>query len=344
MTTLRTAATPAQERVDGVTRRRRGAVVAAMSLPLALLAACGSDDAPPAGADTEVTTSDIRTVSGTAHGDVEVPAEPERVVTLWNTGSQLLELGVVPVGSLEGEFDETTMATDDWAEVSDLPTVGTWDDVDVEAIIELQPDLILSLQNPSITLPYDQLSAVAPTVVWDVAEPTDVWRLYPAVAEAVGLTATFDEELAELDADLTALADQYGAVLEGTTWISLSGAEPGTFYLDTSESLMYERLSAAGFTMADSVIGAGDRYVVERSYEQIPELAEVTGIFHVGESDGSADEATADLISQESFQRLTAAQDGHVFPLRLPFSYTFEAADLQVEDMRAALAATFPEV
>jgi iron complex transport system substrate-binding protein len=75
-------------------------------------------------------------------GTTEIPAEPERVVTVgFNDQDFVLALGVTPVGEREnlGEYDATTRP---WAEellpAEDIPTVGG-EEINLEAVAALEP-------------------------------------------------------------------------------------------------------------------------------------------------------------------------------------------------------------
>lgn len=101
--------------------------------------------------NTDSASAGTRTIS-TSSGDVEVPANAERIVTDYYVG-HLLALGVKPIGSqglymqspyLEGKTDGITDIGDN-----------------LEAIIDLKPDLIIT----GNTNNYESYSKIAPTVL-----------------------------------------------------------------------------------------------------------------------------------------------------------------------------------
>lgn len=97
-----------------------------------------------------------------AMGTTEVACDPEVVVTLGQGQTDsTLALGITPTGAVQPW-------TDDWydylpQEVEQATVVGTELEPDLEAIVALQPDLILGskLRHEAF---YEQLSAIAPTV------------------------------------------------------------------------------------------------------------------------------------------------------------------------------------
>jgi iron complex transport system substrate-binding protein len=198
---------------NGARPRPRAAATVAATAALALaLAACGgsgeatTDAASSSSAATETTVA-------TAFGDVTVPAEPERVITLAESALDVaLGVGITPVGttaSRGGDAPPAYLGEDAAA----IPVVGTVREANLEAVLETGPDLILAASG----LPqeqYDALSAIAPTVVPD-APATGEWaeplHLY---AEALGK----DDELTDrLDA-VTARAEELAGAgaLDGT--------------------------------------------------------------------------------------------------------------------------------
>ncbi|MBM7069714.1 ABC transporter substrate-binding protein [Actibacterium sp. 188UL27-1] len=100
-----------------------------------------------------------------------IPREPERIVATWDTGGALplMELGapVVGTGFRQGRDEQPYVrgVSDVLGQsaIDDLQSIGQGLSVDIERIATLQPDLIVAHDfNEDI---YDQLSAIAPTVL-----------------------------------------------------------------------------------------------------------------------------------------------------------------------------------
>jgi iron complex transport system substrate-binding protein len=309
--------------------------LAALLLAAALgLAGCGSDSS----SDTESKDSspETRTVSDTMLGDVQdVPVKPKRIVALWRTGGELADLGVTPVGGLEEEFLAEELDPDAYARVKDLPTVGTTEGVDAEKVIALEPDLILGMDNGGLTIDYEELAEVAPTVILKIAEPTDVWNNYPKVAELVGLTSDFEKKDADIKSQLADIEEEFGDKVGGAEATSF-GAFDGTIYVDTSKSLGWERIDAAGFGYNPTYTDDPERYSTELSTENIASLADQDILFYDATIDGKPTEGTAQILQLASFKRLPAVRAGNVFPLTSGTVYTFPAAQGQVDHLRAA--------
>lgn len=131
-------------------KRIAAAFVSAISLSLII---SGCSKAPTANAVTEA-SNDLKTsgrIVHTSQGDVEVPAEPKRVIATYGMGD-LLALGVKPAAT----YDAKGSAYE--KEVADLPV---WDKFEAEEIMSYNPDLIFVVNQEQ----YDQVSKIAPTIM-----------------------------------------------------------------------------------------------------------------------------------------------------------------------------------
>jgi iron complex transport system substrate-binding protein len=311
--------------------RVRGSLktVAALLAASALaVSGCGGDDSAAAGSE-----GDTRTVESPFTGEkVDIPAEPKRVVALWRTGAMLTELGVVPVGQLEGELLPEEIPAEQFATVKDVPSVGSWEGIDVEKVIEADPDLIIGMDNGGLGIDYEEISEIAPTVILKIAEPTDVWDNYPTVADLVGRSTDYETRQKALDETLAGVNEKYGDVLADATTTSL-GFSDGVLFAETSKSLTYRRLEAAGFAYNPTYTDDPERYVTELATENLPSLSGSDILLYDAALDGTVSAENQKLVAMPSFKRLPAAAAGHAYPLTSGTIYTFEAADRQAADI-----------
>jgi iron complex transport system substrate-binding protein len=190
----------------------------------ALLVACGSDDgADRAGTPSPSSTTAAEgatTTSGTAdpstfpvtietkYGSVEIPAAPERVVSVgYSDQDPLLALGVVPVG-IRDWYGDMPYAVWPWAQdaLGDAqPALLSAVEIDFEAVAALQPDLIVGVYSGMTDAEYESLAAIAPTL----AQPADYpdfgvpWQVGTRmIGEAVG-------KLPEAEAMITDVEQQF---------------------------------------------------------------------------------------------------------------------------------------
>lgn len=315
-------------------RRGARAVIAALAVgALTALSACGGSSGDGGGAEAGGGT---RTITGTFNGDVTgVPKNPKRVVALWRTGTELAELGVVPVAALEGEFVSDELAPDVYAKVKDVPTVGSFEGVDVEKVIKAQPDLIVGMDHGNLSIDYKELRDIAPTVILKIAEPPDVWSNYPKLADVLGKSTDYTQRNAALDKDLAAIKAEHGAKTGRLKAVSL-GVSGGKTFVDTGKSLTYRRLTSAGFGYMDAYTADPARYRVELPSEKIPDLNDADVVFYDATLAGKPTPGTEKILEMASFKRLPAVRAGNVFPLTVGTIYTFDAAGRAVADMRKA--------
>lgn len=177
-------------------KSRLSLAVPAAAMALALtLSACGSDSGSDDGGeatDSGDTSSESGTTVTDMFGEVEVPADPQRVVALgWSDAETALALGVQPVAASDwlgvGGDGLGPWVTESYDTPPEI--LGTYD-VDIESIAALQPDLILWTRSTNDEAVYDQLSELAPTVAappgTEIAYGTTWDGQTRLVAEALG--------------------------------------------------------------------------------------------------------------------------------------------------------------
>ncbi len=100
---------------------------------------------PYAGYGTDAAVGEWPRTIRHAMGETVIDAPPLRVITL-DPGEldAAIQLGIVPVGA--AEYDAYALTDYVLEAVGDMPLVGTTQEPDIEAIIALEPDLILSTQ------------------------------------------------------------------------------------------------------------------------------------------------------------------------------------------------------
>jgi len=228
---------------------RSGAVTAGLLLLGALLTGC-------AGSTTDAASSDegagqARTVTDATGKDVEVPADPQRVVTLHYAATQpLLDLGLMPVG--QGEFEEGILPEDIEAEVEQVPVVTEMVDPKLEQIAELEPDLILSpnVLEDDVTA---QLEALAPVYTFTLrgGDRAKWWQRTEEVADAINRTDQVDELAAEFEARQDEIAEEYADVIEGTTIGVIAAYEENNSYAWGEANMTGTLLMPLGFTWSE---------------------------------------------------------------------------------------------
>ncbi|BBA96287.1 hypothetical protein RVR_1518 [Actinacidiphila reveromycinica] len=295
------------------------------------LSGCGSSSSPASSSSpTGGHASGSRTVA-TLHGDVKVPADPQRIVALqFPEACALLDVGVRYVGRPDymPAFDTYTKADASVARVVD--TSGA---PDLEKIAGLRPDLIITSdwKDPKLQQqPYARLAEIAPTLVFEWQKAAGNWRAEAvATAAAVGRTARLDA-LKKSYADACAsIRSQYAKVLAATRWDLVDGngsvwdlygpnSSHGRVLVDAGVRL------AAGATQKDGF--------VEHSLEDMSSLLGGTDVlFTTGVS-------LAKLRTEQVFKKLPAVQHSDVFTSDLFFPASYGIAIALLADVRKVCA------
>lgn len=173
-------------------------------------------------ADDPADTGDGTRMVETMHGLVEVPADPQRIVVLNYdaTGSEVLSLLEIPVLGIDSNPMEMRPEIQLTGELNSLGN----DELDVEAVAALQPDLITGMFRSTYADALDSLRQIAPVALLD-GEAALEWR---------EVTLGFGEILNRAD-DAQALIDETEALIAE---VSAS--------VDTSKTVVVVRPNADG--------------------------------------------------------------------------------------------------
>jgi iron complex transport system substrate-binding protein len=134
---------------------------------LMILTACGSGagtEAIPGTSEVSTdassgsATSDAKRIYKSLSGDVEIPAEPKRIVTDMYV-SDLLAIGVKPVGAIQ-YYLENPYYLD---QVKGIESIGDRNAVSLEKVAALDPDLIITYSDQAQEI--ENYQKIAPTVV-----------------------------------------------------------------------------------------------------------------------------------------------------------------------------------
>lgn len=309
-------------RINGI----RGAVVAGAA-GLALLAGCGG------GGDAEASgeaSNETRTVTDSSGTEVEVPADPQSIVTLHYAATEtLMDLDFPPVG--QGAFVETGVPEEWVDQLGEIPVVAQ-EEPDLEKIAEAEPDLILSpnTQEPEMI---EQLQEIAPVYQFTLrGGDRGKWKQrVEEVAEAINRSDELEALDSEFEAEQKRIADEYADVTKGTTIGAASSFEDNSAFLWGSENMLGTILSPLGFDWSadeDTMVekygeaaqGGNKSGKVEPEAQISMEvldksLSDADIIFVNSDLRGDYDELTTTLTESAVFKELPAAEAGHVYPI-----------------------------
>ncbi|MCD2104702.1 iron-siderophore ABC transporter substrate-binding protein [Rhodococcus erythropolis] len=222
-----------------------GLVIAAL-----VLGGCSNNNA-----ETESGNSDFETVTiESALGNAVITEKPERIVTLgMGSAETVIALGTIPVGVEKYAWgsDDTgylpwvhEAVTEQGGELPEQFTGGT--DLNIEAIIALEPDLILAPWSGITQQQFDSLNAFAPTVAYAESPWTITWEeqinvIGKAMGESEMATAEIDKIKSQF-AESTAAHPNYADV----SFSFIYNTGPGTLGVFFAEEQRVAMVRALG--------------------------------------------------------------------------------------------------
>jgi iron complex transport system substrate-binding protein len=230
--------------------RRALAVATAGLLAAATITACASDAdeaAAPAASGSAAAAFPV----SIAHkfGSTTIEKQPERVLTVgWNDQDPVLALGVVPVSTREWFTEYPTYP---WVKTAlgDKKLTTFSAELNFEAIIKQQPDLILAIYETINKETYDKLSQIAPTVIQsadyaDEQTPWDVQTL--TTGKALGKSSEAQALVAKVNAKIDE-AKAANPQFAGKTLVVDFGPEKGQHWLIPAKDPRRALFDALGF-------------------------------------------------------------------------------------------------
>ncbi|WP_421925459.1 ABC transporter substrate-binding protein [Lysinibacillus capsici] len=193
---------------------------------LIVLGACGNaaeSESTKQSVSNNQATADTKIIK-TVDGDVEIPANPQRIVTQGYLANFLV-FDVKPVGAPYWELESPyTM------ELSEgITDIGQIDGGSVEKILSLKPDLIVTVGGDEKL--NEQYRKIAPTLVIPYGTYHEVHEEMSAFGEILGKEKEAEEWLQKFDEKVVKAKDSIkGLIKEGTTF-SLMGPFGKEFYV-----------------------------------------------------------------------------------------------------------------
>ncbi|GAB3318104.1 iron-siderophore ABC transporter substrate-binding protein [Geodermatophilus aquaeductus] len=236
-----------------------------LAVPLAVLAlsggltACGGseDEGSASAAETSSSSSGFPVSIENRFGTTEIPEEPQRVVTVgFNDQDFVLALGVTPVGEREllGDYDATTRP---WAQellpAEDIPTVGG-EEIDLEAVAALEPDLIVGVYSFMDETVYEQLSGIAPTLAQtdEYADGATPWQEQTLlIGQALGREDEAQELVDDVEGRFHQAVEDNPGFADTSIAVDLTGVGSGHYLLGTDD-LRTQFFSDLGFAVPET--------------------------------------------------------------------------------------------
>ncbi|MBO3738770.1 ABC transporter substrate-binding protein [Actinoplanes flavus] len=319
-----------------MTTLRRGTALAALLSATLVLSACGDNS----GDGTGATTVQKRTVTA-GNGAVEVPAEPQRIVTIGNTTLPLIDMGGKPVGVTEvGASDLGLIPAEQKATYEAATILGSsGDQVDMEKLAALKPDVILAQMPKSEFEGIEkQLASVAPTVFWGL----DVeWKaLAGGLAEAGNVTGGLSGQKAEFEKKIAKIKETYGKVIADTEFVNVDrweSSDPGTFSVADFGCVEIAQ-GDLGMNFPKAAAGADPLGWTALPFEQIAGLSKYDVITYPVDAEGKPKAPFAPVVETNTWKALPAVNSGRALGVFCPGNNSYGPVLRYLDSLDTALA------
>lgn len=294
--------------------------LAALSLTACSTGSTDSAEEPAPTASGSVDAGAFPVTIDHAYGSTTIESEPKRVVSIGSSDQDmLLALGVVPVGIQKVSWGGNAQGTTPWfdAELKKLggtmPTlIDETDDIPVDEVAKLDPDLILATLSGITKEQYTKLSKIAPVVAYPGKPWMTTWQ---QSLEMTGKAVGRSEAAASVEkqtADEFAKARADFPQIQGKTfiWGALETSDLSQIYYYTPQDLRPVFLTSIGMKSAPVIekISPKDAFYGQISAERAPELdSDFFFTYAVKESDAKTF-ADDKLIGQ-----IPAVKSGHMW-------------------------------
>lgn len=232
---------------------------------LATLSACGQGDADPSsstpasstGGAGEGATDSFPVTLTHALGTATIESEPQRIVTLGQGSTEtVVALGIVPVGVEKYDWAADKNGHLPWVSeaITKLgkplpPTFAGMTELDIEKIIELEPDLILAPWSGITAEQYGKLSDIAPTVAYPKTPWTIGWKeQITTVCTALGRSAEATKLIEGISKEF-AKATSSRPAYKGKTFSYIYNTGPGTLGVFMPHEQRVQFVSSCGLTV-----------------------------------------------------------------------------------------------
>lgn len=249
-------------------------------------------------------------------GSTTLQARPERIVSLGYTEQDtLLALGEKPV-AVRYFFGDENDAIFPWAEeaangaqpeVLNMP----YGSLNYEAILALQPDLIMAIDTGITREEYDTLSRIAPTLAQsdeyiDFGTP---WQeQVRRVGQAIGESGRAEELVIDLEAKFEGVRQAHPEFADKSVAVAYkNGGTYGFYTAQDSRARFFEDL---GFVVPEELVAlAGESFYADLSGERLDLLDQDLLVFL---DVPFAEEGTPSLAEDPLLSQLSAVQEGRV--------------------------------
>ncbi|MGB3337379.1 MAG: ABC transporter substrate-binding protein [Devosia sp.] len=292
-----------------------------------------------------VSAQEARTIEAD-NGTIEIPAAPERVVTIGNTTLPFIDLGGKPIGvSAESDTDVARLPEDQQATYASATILAaSADEVDMEQLASLKPDLILvQVPGGEFESIKTQLEAIAPTVFYGLDRE---WKaLADGIAEAGNTTDALTAQKAAFEARVAEIKEKYSQVIDGTSFVDVirwTSSDPGTFAIADIGCSEIAR-DELGLNLPEAPEGENPLAWTAYSFEQLSDLSRYDVITFPVDAAGQPTEPFVPVVETNTWKALPAVTSGNALGVFCPGNNSYGSVLRYLDSLDAALATLPPK-
>jgi len=177
-------------------------------------------------------------IVSTPKGDVEVPAQPQRVASDQYMG-QLLKLGIIPVGVREGMLQEAWIEKSDISKetLAKIENLGNFP-MNPEKLIMLEPDLIIGSIEENIEQ-YEKIGTTVFIPYWEELSTAGPLEKFRRIAEVFGKEQEADQWIEEYKNKVEEARKQIDGIIKEGETVSVVQLSPTGLYVLAAEGGNY---------------------------------------------------------------------------------------------------------
>lgn len=280
----------------GISMKNFMALILVLTLSSVLLVGCGNSQTENNDTDTAVNILEIdqnetwpRTILDAAGNDIILEEVPSRITLLHIVYMEyLLALDTPPtaaaignaLGEVEG-LDKSELFAPYLKDV-DMMVVGSSRDLNLEAVLESDPDLLLTFYNPAGLEAYDQLIEIAPVAQLDYnatwqEQLASVAELLGKEEEAQKLVSKFEKEISDAKDILSGYEDRTFALFrtDGKSFIAQGNSKYYDTFGITKPTGFPDTASPTDTTSLEAVAEMNPNYIVfQHNYDMSKSFVE----------------------------------------------------------------------
>jgi iron complex transport system substrate-binding protein len=281
--------------------------------------------------EEEAKTRTVKTVKG----EVEIPANPKRVITDFYL-ADLLALGIKPLGSIQMSLNNPYIKD----KVDGIEDIGT--PVSIEKVLSLKPDLIIMQSDEN----YEKLSKIAPTVVIPYNSEGDFYGEFRKIADLVGKKDEAEKWIQSFEKKAEEARNQLKDKVHQDETFGIYELQEDKLYIfgdnwGRGSQVLYKALKLSPPEKMQELIKQGTQYK-ELSLEALPEYAADNIFITTWSAQGKNDKKLEELKNSAIWKNLDAVKNNQVYEMNFDNMYYADPyslegqLDLMVEKIMAS--------